>query len=365
MRILTRYVLREFLIPLVYCLGGFVSIYVLFELFGSFSRLMDAKLPLLVTAQYFIGYLAPFFEWVAPAALMLATLYTMWQFCRHSEITAMRASGVGFVSIVKPLLAVAIVMAGVVAYVNEVYVPAKAQWAKALRAAHFRRDSMAVAKNVMLRNARNDRSWSAGAIADAAAHHLVNVRVTVNRPGGMRLYDVTAPNADYLDGEWWFTDAAVQHYDATGREAPSPTPDLDRLRFRVFPEFNERPDDFLMQNRDWSYYSVADRRRYLKQHPDVVGSKLDEYRYDILSQLLAPLACIIITLFAIPAGIATGRQSVFRGILTALGMFFAFYAVTIGCMILAHTGNLPPLPAAALPHALFLAIGARMFWKQR
>ena len=29
MRILTRYVLREFVIPLFYCLAGFVSIYVL------------------------------------------------------------------------------------------------------------------------------------------------------------------------------------------------------------------------------------------------------------------------------------------------------------------------------------------------
>ena len=43
MRILTSYVLREYLVPLSYCLAGFVSIYVLFELFGSFSRLAAAK----------------------------------------------------------------------------------------------------------------------------------------------------------------------------------------------------------------------------------------------------------------------------------------------------------------------------------
>jgi lipopolysaccharide export LptBFGC system permease protein LptF len=34
MRILTRYVLKEFLVPLFYCLTGFLSIYVLFDLFG-------------------------------------------------------------------------------------------------------------------------------------------------------------------------------------------------------------------------------------------------------------------------------------------------------------------------------------------
>jgi lipopolysaccharide export LptBFGC system permease protein LptF len=45
MRILTRYVLREFLVPLVYCLVGFLGIYVLFELFDSFNRILEAKPP--------------------------------------------------------------------------------------------------------------------------------------------------------------------------------------------------------------------------------------------------------------------------------------------------------------------------------
>ena len=50
MKILTRYILREFCVPLFYCLTGFVSIYLLFELFGSFSRLMAAKPGLSATA---------------------------------------------------------------------------------------------------------------------------------------------------------------------------------------------------------------------------------------------------------------------------------------------------------------------------
>ena len=96
MKILTRYVLREFLIPLVYCMTGFLSIYVLFDLFGSFSRLMSAKISFKTVVLYFCGYLSPYFHYIVPAALMLATLYTMWSFCRRSEIVAMRASGVSF-----------------------------------------------------------------------------------------------------------------------------------------------------------------------------------------------------------------------------------------------------------------------------
>ena len=72
MRILTRYVLREFLIPFGYCLTGFVSIYVLFDLFGSFSRMMNAHISFQEAALYFCAYLAPYFHYIVPAALMLA-----------------------------------------------------------------------------------------------------------------------------------------------------------------------------------------------------------------------------------------------------------------------------------------------------
>ena len=118
MKILTRYVLREFCVPLSYCLMGFLSIYLLFELFGSFSRLIAAKPGLGNALTYLAGYLAPYFMWMAPACLMLATLYTMWSFCRHSELIAMRASGIGFFAIVKPLLAVSVLMACFVGWVN-------------------------------------------------------------------------------------------------------------------------------------------------------------------------------------------------------------------------------------------------------
>ena len=67
----------------------------------------------------------------------------------------------------------------------------------------------------------------------------------------------------------------------------------------------------------------------------------------------------------VPAGIASGRQSVFRGILGALGLFFAFYALNIGCMVLAKNGLLWPVPASIVPSVVFLLLGIRAFIKQR
>ena len=146
---------------------------------------------------------------------------------------------------------------------------------------------------------------------------------------------------------------------------PPPASDLDKLTIRTFPGFNEDPYDFLLQNREWAFCSVADKLRYMKTHPAISPETRRDYEYDIYSKIVSPLACIIITLFAIPAGVATGRQSVFKGIVGALGMFFAFYGLSILFMILAKRGLCPPLIAAVLPDIVFFGIGGYLFWRQR
>lgn len=365
MKIVQRYVLKEFLVPLAYCLTGFVAIYVLFELFGSMSRMIEAHLDFKTSFLYFCGYLAPYFHYLAPAALMLATLYTMWTMCRHSELIAMRASGISFFAIVKPLLMVSIVLALFVLFVNEWFVPRYANWAAQMKTVKFRKENIEQLDNIVYRNAPDNRTWKIDRFGDVDGKQLLSVRVAVERPGGARLMTISADRADYLDGEWWFTNVHVQHHDAVGQEIATSTPVADNLTLRCFPELNETPRDFLIQNRPWKYNSVIDRLRYLETHQDITDDRRNDLAYDTWAQIMAPWACVIITLFAIPAGIASGRQSVFRGIVGALGMFFGFYGVTIVCMIFAKNCWVPPILAAAFPLVLFFVLGVKSFIKQR
>ena len=200
---------------------------------------------------------------------------------------------------------------------------------------------------------------------DAAGRHLLGVNVTEDRPDGSRAFHVSAARADWLDGEWWFRDPAVQHYDTKGAEIATKTPALDALKLRVFPSFNERPDDLMAQSRKQQYNSVAGKFRHLRTNANLSDETRREYEFAAWAQIMSPLACIVMTLFAIPAGVSSGRQSVFKGILGALAMFFAFYGLVIGGMVAANLGFLHPIPCAILPYAIFLALGVHAFRRQR
>ena len=362
MKILTRYILREFCVPLFYCLTGFVSIYLLFELFGSFSRLMAAKPGFLVAAEYLAGYFAPYFQWMAPACLMLATLYTMWRFCRHSEIVAMRASGIGFFTIVKPVLAMSVLMACAVWWVNESYVPRAGAWAKKFKDARFDAAAIEGASGILFVNAKAGRHWHADMPRPLDATVLENVRVAQDITGRHERR-ISSPRAKYEGGRWYFYSPRVVRCE-NGVEIPDETVPQDAGLW-CFPEFDERPEELLWENCEWAYMSTRDRMGYLETHGNLDERTRRKRRYDVWAQAVAPLACVVITLFAIPMGIATGRQSVSKGIIGALAMFFAFYGLSSLCMVLAARGWLAPFPAAILPDIVFLALGARLFWKNR
>jgi lipopolysaccharide export system permease protein len=365
MRILSRYVLREFLVPLTYCLVGFLGIYVLFELFDTFSRIMEAKPPLLAVVAFLAGYVSPCLEWLIPAALLLGTLYTMWNFCRHSEITAMRASGITFLIIVRPLLAVAAVMAVAVACINEFYAPWASEAARDAREAHFKGAQDKTFETLPYYHQPAGRVWRINKMSAANPNLLEGVRLSCDRPDGSRRLDITSSRAEYLDGLWWFHYPKYQYFDELNNPVEDPTPELSALKLRAFPDFDERPRDFLLMNKSRDYYTVRDMRHYLAAHPSLTRQEVASRTFDIHARLAAPFSCLVITLFAIPAGVATGRQSVFKGVIIAVAMFFAFYAASIGCMVLAKNALVPPVPAAWFANAAFLAAGLYLFHRQR
>ena len=96
MRLLDRYLLRELLVPLGYCLCGFLVFYIAFDLIFQISRFQDNHMLFMDIVEYYVVTLPELLvEQVLPVSLLLALLYTLTNHSRHNELTAMRAAGVG------------------------------------------------------------------------------------------------------------------------------------------------------------------------------------------------------------------------------------------------------------------------------
>jgi lipopolysaccharide export system permease protein len=103
-KILHRYVLKEHVGPLTFALTALTSILLLQYIGKHFSELVGKGLPTLVIAEFF-GLSVPLtVALTLPMAVLVATLYAFSRLAAENEITALKASGVSIVSVLKPVL---------------------------------------------------------------------------------------------------------------------------------------------------------------------------------------------------------------------------------------------------------------------
>ena len=111
MKIIDKYLLRTFMVPLVYCLVGFSMIFVIFDLFDHFSDFMEAKTSLLDILKYYLFILPSILSYIVPISLLLSVLYALSTLTRSNELTAMRASGVSLYRLMLPFMTMGLLFA--------------------------------------------------------------------------------------------------------------------------------------------------------------------------------------------------------------------------------------------------------------
>lgn len=110
MRILTRYLLREHLAPFVFALSAMTGLLLLNQVARQFPNLIGKGLPWHVIASVF-GLSMPFIlAMTLPMAVLMAVLQAFGRLASDSEITALKASGVHLVRLVRPVLVSAAVV---------------------------------------------------------------------------------------------------------------------------------------------------------------------------------------------------------------------------------------------------------------
>jgi len=367
MSIITRYLLRSFLGPLLLCFVCFNALFIIFDLFGQVSKFIDIRAGAPAVLKYYGGMLSMFSHWFIPASCLLATLYTMWQLSRHSELTALRASGISFTSLTMPFVGVALCATAVTFLMLEVVAPVAGVWSD-----QFKENT--IVSGGTNRHARRNFDY----IDPATSHNwffaqadLSSIR-RMSKPSGRVVVKRTnddgsfwmlrTDRAEYLDGVWWFWNPREFNYviDSHGGGAPEDEAFVDDpdLPVPVY-ELTADPRDIVMEQRAEELVSARDQRRLLALH-ESHAAKAEKW-YEYYYRLTAPWACVVITIFAIPAGISTGRQSMIKGVILALAAFFGFYALTLAMKFMGYHNIIPPLPAALFPSLVFLGVGVVSF----
>lgn len=223
MRLLDRYLLRELLLPLAICLGGFLVFWVAFDLFYELRNLQDEHATLVGVARLYTIRLPELLVTILPVGELLALLYALTHLARHNELTAIRAAGVSLWRICVPYFAVGALLSGGLYWLNEVYAPDAREREERLRASWIDPHALDASRlwrtNVNFQNLTDGRSWSIGAFNPATAE-LLQPRVAMFLPADAHR-EITADSGRWLFGRWSLTNGLEWLHRSAADPAPA------------------------------------------------------------------------------------------------------------------------------------------------
>jgi lipopolysaccharide export system permease protein len=362
LRILDRYIIKNFLASLFYCLFIFAVLYVVVDVFSNLDEIIKSRTSLTDLRDYYTNLLPIIFVQMAPMSVLLATLYSLGNMVRNREILAMRASGISLLRIVQPYILLALGMSVVVFLVNNQLVPEatlNSQRIKETRIKQSRdRHQEKVLNQLALYGADNSLFYIDR--FDPKEKELTGI-VILKHDGLQRLTSkVVAKLGRWQDGRWIFYDCLIYKFDENGRIQQQPLFFKERIM-----QIQERPQDFSRRVLDPSLLSYQALRRHIEKLSGSGAKLVRRLLIELYYKISFSFSSLVVVFLGIPFALLTSRGGALYSIGICMALSFGYYGLQGISLALGKAGFLSPVFSAWMANIIFFSIGLFLFERVR
>jgi LPS export ABC transporter permease LptG/LPS export ABC transporter permease LptF len=357
-RIFTRYILRE--ITGYALLGGVLFTFILFmryllPLMELTVRGVASPLDIL----RLIGYLLPgFFSFTIPMAVLIGILLGLSRLAADSEVTAMRASGLGVLSFVR-IVSLFAVFFWVLGLANSLFVSPRA--AQALLnyedASKTSQATVEIQPRVFYEDFKNYVLYAQdvipGANGTAIWHHVFIADLT--KPESPHI--ITANEATVLSGPAQTLRLELANGSRHDIAVSDPGQyDISTFVTTELPmQTGQQEEDSHLSRRDTPMHALGLRELWLLAHTP--GPAARPYLIELHNRFAFPTACLVLMLVGVPLGLSSKRGGKGAGFVVTLGLVFIYYFLSIIGIAFARQGKLPPALGVWGANILFALAG--------
>jgi LPS export ABC transporter permease LptF len=362
MRILTRYILGE--VTSHALIGAAVFTFILFtrDLGRILELVVRNSAPLPSVAEIFFFTVPVALTYTVPMGVLVGILIGLSRLAADSEITAMRASGIGVWTFLR-IISAFVLVAWLLALLNSVYVAPRSlaalggledklkgsQVSFEIQPRVFYEGFPKIVLYVQdVKAASRAAIWKGVFLADLSQPSAP--RITLAREG---LLVSQAP--DSLDLH--LTDGSTQETDRKNPDAYQittfATTDIP-IRVPTTQTGAEREPVSLGE-----MTMTALRRLRSNAEPNMARWASIEYN----RRLALPTACIVLALVGIPLGLSSKRGGKSSGFVLTILLVFLYYSLSLIGVTLARQGRLSPPAGVWMADIFFLIGGAFLLWR--
>ncbi len=350
MKILQKYICREFLKILFFTLSAFVLIYLIVDFFARMDTFIEERAPANLVLLHYLYQVPGVAFQIFPLGILMATLLGLGLLSRNNEITAMKANGISLYWIALPPLILGILASAFCFIGNEFIVPStKRQAEDILHTGIYKKERKTFIRNYKI--------WYR---SHNAIYNFQVFKPESDTLEGVTLFEfdddfrlrrrIDANRAVWKDGAWHFYDVTTRDF----REGE--TIQTTRFAEKVI-SIPETPDVFKEERKDTEEMGYYDLRRYIRKI-EMGGYDATKYIVDLYAKLSFPFACVIMVFIGIPFSTKTARSGgIALQVVLSIVIGFLYWIILNLSLSLGHSGVLPPQLSAFAPHTLFGLVG--------
>jgi LPS export ABC transporter permease LptG len=365
MKLLDRYVLRNFLEPFLICLTGFVAIWLIFDYSDNSNDFIQAHASFAQIGAFYATQLPATLLLSLPIGLLLALLYSLSSMSRRNEIISMLTAGRSVYRVLVPLLLIGVLLSGLCLWLNWDMAP----HAETIRKTAMRQlkrgrkadGTMEMISGHVFRDRQNFRTWYVRKLKPGS-NNLQDVHITQQTADGTITHKYYAERASFDPdtGRWVLRNGLIAEFDtATGEMVKTDSFPHDT---RLITTFSETPWRIASSQLDAGGLSVEELHSYLRHNADFPSAQLAPYRTNLSDRYAYPLTCFIVVLMAAPLGIVFNRRGVLGGVATALTLFVVILLSRYLVLAFGKGDRLPPFYAPWFPIAFGTILGIILLW---
>jgi LPS export ABC transporter permease LptF/LPS export ABC transporter permease LptG len=355
MRILTRYTLKE--VTAHALIGVAIFTFVLFtrDLGHILELAVRASAPLPSIAQIFFYTLPLALEYTLPMSVLVGILIGLSRLAADSEITAMRASGMGVWTFLR-MLSLFVIAAWVLALANGLYVAPRSQ--AALGRLEDRLKGSQVSFEIQprvfyegfpkivlyvqdVKSAQGAALWKGVFMADLT--DASDPKITLAKEGIVVSEGPDRLHLHLIDGSSHETDPRdPNHYQISTFQQTDIPIELPSTENKT----DESRPATLMETG-----TLLERSK----HTDQVTARL--CLIEFYRRFALPTACLVLALVGIPLGISSKKSGKSGGFVLTILLVFIYYVISLVGVSLARQGHVAPWLGAWLADFVFLGLG--------
>ncbi len=353
MKILTRYILWEFLKPFILSLAAFSVIIMIIQVFNDIRIIMEFKPGFFLTLKYFFLQIPFLLIQIVPIAVLMAVLFSLSHLSKSSELIAMRAGGVSIFLVAFPLFVSGLVICCLSILVNETIVPKTTRMVRHAKVVEIQKQpeetSSRSRQNISMIGAGN-RIYHIGSF-DGNTNTMTDILILEFDRDTHLKSRVDAKSAIYEGERWVFNGGYLRLFGGDDAEVSARAFDHEPV------PLEEKPQDFLKEQKEPQELSLMELVGYVRQLK-LNGSDYHKELVELHTKIAFPFGCIILAILGIPWGWTMGKYS---GVVFSFGVCLLVAFFYIGGMQIGHTlgdsGVLSPAIAMWFMNFFFGVLG--------